>query len=89
MARIVLVHGAFGGAWVWEPALPALRAAGHDVETLDLPGAGDDQTPLAEVTLDAYAEKVAQVLRSGPPARLAGHSQGGMAITQPAAQTPE
>ncbi|MFL5829935.1 MAG: alpha/beta fold hydrolase, partial [Solirubrobacteraceae bacterium] len=42
MARIVLVHGAFAGAWCWEPALPAQRAAGHDVETLDLPGAGDD-----------------------------------------------
>ena len=31
MARIVLVHGAFAGAWCWEPVLPGLRAAGHTV----------------------------------------------------------
>src|SRR5438045_3086482 len=54
MARLVLVHGAFGGAWVWAPVLDALRAAGHTPEPIDLPGAGEDQTPVAEVTLDAY-----------------------------------
>jgi pimeloyl-ACP methyl ester carboxylesterase len=89
VARIVLVHGAFAGAWCWEPALPGLRSAGHDVETLDLPGAGEDQTPVAEVTLDAYAAKICQVLRGGPPALLAGQSMGGMAITQAAASCPE
>jgi pimeloyl-ACP methyl ester carboxylesterase len=45
MARIVLVHGAFGGAWVWEPVLAALEAAGHDPAPVDLPGSGDDPTP--------------------------------------------
>jgi pimeloyl-ACP methyl ester carboxylesterase len=89
VARIVLVHGAFAGAWCWEPALPGLRAAGHDVETLDLPGSGEDRTPLAEVTLDAYASRICDVLRSGPPALLAGQSMGGMAITQAAAVAPE
>jgi pimeloyl-ACP methyl ester carboxylesterase len=89
MARIVLVHGAFAGGWCWEPALPGLRAAGHDVETLDLPGAGEDRTPVAEVTLDAYAAKICQVLGDGPPALLAGQSMGGMAITQAAAQSPQ
>jgi pimeloyl-ACP methyl ester carboxylesterase len=88
VARIVLVHGAFAGAWCWEPALPALRAAGHEVETLDLPGAGEDHTPVAEVTLDAYASKICQVLRGGPPALLAGQSMGGMAITHAAAGSP-
>ena len=58
MARIVLVHGAFSGAWVWEPIVDDLRSAGHSVETLDLPGSGDDQTPVEQVTLDAYAGRV-------------------------------
>jgi pimeloyl-ACP methyl ester carboxylesterase len=89
MARIVLVHGAFAGAWCWEPVLPGLRAAGHSVQTVDLPGSGEDRTPVEEVTLEAYAERVGDALREGPPAVLVGHSMGGMVITQAAAQYPE
>ena len=36
MARIVLVHGAFGSAANWERVAPALSDAGHTVETVDL-----------------------------------------------------
>jgi pimeloyl-ACP methyl ester carboxylesterase len=89
MARIVLVHGAFAGAWCWEPVLPGLRAAGHEVEALDLPGSGEDRTPVAEVTLEAYAQRVGDVLAAGPPAVLVGHSMGGMVVTQAAAHHPE
>jgi len=89
MARIVLVHGAFAGAWCWEPVLGGLRAAGHTVEAFDLPGSGEDRTPVAEVTLDAYATRVCEVLAAGPPAVLAGHSMGGIVITQAAARSPE
>jgi pimeloyl-ACP methyl ester carboxylesterase len=59
------------------------------VETVDLPGAGEDATPVAEVTLEAYGEKICRVLSEGPPAILAGQSMGGMAITQAAARCPE
>jgi len=89
MARIVLVHGAFSGAWVWEPVLPGLREAGHTVETFDLPGQGSDQTPIEQVDLDAYARRTCEVLAGGEPAVLVGHSMGGMVITQAAARTPE
>jgi pimeloyl-ACP methyl ester carboxylesterase len=88
MARLVLVHGAFGGAWCWEPVIPGLEQAGHSVETLDLPGSGHDQTPLAEVTLSAYARRVCELLSAGPPAVLVGHSMGGMVVTQAAALLP-
>ena len=88
--RFVLIHGAFSGAWVWGPLAEELVAKGHTVEAPDLPGGGQDRTPVAEVTLDAYAARVCEVLRSRPePAILAGHSMGGMAITQAAPRCPE
>ncbi|MFZ0043726.1 MAG: alpha/beta fold hydrolase [Solirubrobacteraceae bacterium] len=89
MTRLVLVHGAFAGAWCWEPVIPGLRSAGYDVEAIDLPGAGADPTPLAKVTLDAYAERICDVLERNEPAVLVGHSMGGMAITQAAARCPQ
>ncbi len=89
MARIVLVHGAFGAASNWDPVLPGLRDAGHSVHALDLPGSGRDRTPLPEVILGAYAERICSALAEGPPAVLVGHSMGGMAITQAAANCPE
>jgi pimeloyl-ACP methyl ester carboxylesterase len=88
--RFVLVHGAFGGAWIWEPLTRELEAAGHTVEAIDLPGCGADRTPLAKVTLDAYARCVCAALRRGnEPSVLVGHSMGGMVITQAAARCPE
>jgi pimeloyl-ACP methyl ester carboxylesterase len=89
MTRLVLVHGAFGGAWVWEPALAGLRKAGHRPEPIDLPGSGEDSTPPDQVTLDAYAERICDTLGDGPPAVLVGQSMGGIAITQAAASCPD
>jgi pimeloyl-ACP methyl ester carboxylesterase len=90
MARLVLVHGAFGGAWCWEPVIEPLEAVGHTVETLDLPGGGDDRTPVEEVTLESCADRVCAVLANRPePAVLVGYSMGGAVITQAAASCPE
>jgi pimeloyl-ACP methyl ester carboxylesterase len=89
MARIVLVHGAFGRAACWDRVAPGLRAAGHSVEAIDLPGAGDDPTPVEEITLDRYAQRACEALAGGPPAVLVGHSMGGMVVTQAAARSPE
>jgi len=89
MARIVLVHGAYGGAWCWERCVGPLAAAGHVVDTLDLPGAGEDTTPVEGVTLESCAARVCEVLRSRPePALLVGHSMGGVVITQAASNCP-
>lgn len=89
MARIVLVHGAFGRAEVWDPAVPGLEAFGHQVEAIDLPGQGADRTPVEQVTLERYAERVCDALAEGAPAVLVGQSMGGMAVTQAAARCPE
>jgi pimeloyl-ACP methyl ester carboxylesterase len=90
VARFVLVHGAFHGAWCWELLIRELEDAGHTAVAFDLPGAGEDRTPVADVTLDAYAERVCDALgREEAPPVLVGHSMGGMAITQAAARCPD
>ena len=38
---LVLVHGAWGGAWIWRRALGPLRAAGHEVHAVTLTGDGE------------------------------------------------
>ena len=38
MSSIVLVHGAWGGAWIWRRVLGPLRAAGHEVHAVTLTG---------------------------------------------------
>ncbi|MGH2856331.1 MAG: alpha/beta fold hydrolase [Solirubrobacteraceae bacterium] len=86
MSDFLLVHGAMGGAWVWDRVIPGLRAAGHGARAIDLPGQGADTTPLAEITLDRYAQAVRDALAAQPgPTLVAGHSMGGMVITQAAA----
>jgi pimeloyl-ACP methyl ester carboxylesterase len=90
MARFVLVHGAFHGAWCWEPLAAELSAAGHGVHAFDLPGSGDDETPVAEVTLDAYVERIGAVLEEqSEPVVLVAHSMGGVPVTQAAVRWPD
>lgn len=88
MARIILVHGAWGDATGWVRLVPLLEQAGHRVEALDLPGHG--RSPVAPETVGqaAYVAHVEQVLLQGPPALLVGHSMGGMVIAQVAARQP-
>ncbi|MFD0981352.1 alpha/beta fold hydrolase [Tropicimonas aquimaris] len=89
MARIVLVHGAWGQAAGWSDVVEALRRLGHLVEAVDLPGHGSDPAPLGRVTLDDCGRAVAAVLAEGEPAVLVGHSMGGMVISAAAERAPE
>jgi pimeloyl-ACP methyl ester carboxylesterase len=90
MARYVLVHGAFAGGWCWEPAVTELELRGHTVVAPDLPGSGSDTTPVEQVTLDAYVDRVGEVLAAQPePVVLVGHSMGGVVITQTASRYPD
>jgi pimeloyl-ACP methyl ester carboxylesterase len=59
------------------------------VEAFDLPGLGDDHTPASNVTLDACAARLCEVLASSSePAIVAGNSMGGIIATQGAARCP-
>lgn len=90
MSTFVLIHGAWHGKWCWQNVVPLLSAAGHKVVAIDLPGLGDDQTAIADVTLSGYGKAVEQAVRAqSEPVVLVGHSMGGIAITQAAEYAPE
>lgn len=88
MARIILVHGAWGNAQSWTAVVPLLRAAGHEVEALDLPGHGANGEPSGAIGQKEYVDYVEARLMDGPPAMLVGHSMGGVVIAQVAARQP-
>ncbi len=78
---IVLVHGAWHGAWCWDLVRDRLESAGLDVVAVDLPGHGASREPLADLHGDAAA--VTSVLDTlDGPAVLVGHSYGGAVVTE-------
>ncbi len=90
MATFVLVHGAWHGAWCWHDIVPLLESEGHRVLVPDLPGHGDDHSPVAEMTLDSYARRVAETIEQATePVVLVGHSMGGIVVTQAAELVPD
>ncbi|OLN22439.1 hypothetical protein BTO30_08990 [Domibacillus antri] len=85
MAAYVLIHGAWHGAWCWEKVVPLLEQEGHTVHTADLPSHGSDPTPISQVSLKRYTDKVCAVIdEAEEPVILVGHSMGGIAISQSA-----
>ncbi len=85
MATFILIHGAWHGSWCWERIVPLLEQQGHRVLAPDLPGMGNDPTPLTTITLDYWARFVADlVLQQEEPVLLLGHSRGGVVISQAA-----
>lgn len=75
MASFSLVHGAWGGGWIWDGVCPELEARGHVVHAPSLP---------CEDVRAGAAEYAAAV----PPADVVvGHSLGGMTIPYVAAET--
>ena len=87
----VLVHGSWQGAWSWHGVRDHLRRYGHRVIAPALPGRGafdedrswighDDNVGAVLAAIDADADG---------PVVLAGHSLGGVTISQVADQRPE
>jgi pimeloyl-ACP methyl ester carboxylesterase len=90
LRRVVLVHGAGHGAWCWEALVPRLTGRGLRVDTLDLPGLGDDPTPPREVTFQSYVDAITRVIEAGPGrVLLLGHSMGGWPISAVGEAIPE
>ncbi len=76
---VVLIHGAWQGAWVWDDFVPLLAQRGFTAHAIDLPGNGCDATPPEQVTLALYLDHLGALLdRIGRPVSLVGHSGGGV-----------
>lgn len=91
VATYILIHGSWHGGWCYDRLVPLLEAAGHTVDAPDLPGMGASDQELAAVTLSGWAEFAIARCRAATskPVILAGHSRGGIVISQAAEYAPE
>jgi pimeloyl-ACP methyl ester carboxylesterase len=77
-APIVLVPGFWLGAWAWEEVAAALRAEGHDVTALTLPGLDSVDTDRSGITTSDHVIAIVDAVRAaGAPVVLAAHSGTG------------
>lgn len=85
-STILLVHGAWHGAWCWERLIPELTALGWRVATVDLPSASADPENTAGMYDDARTIRERLDSIDGPVTVLA-HSYGGLPATEAAVGT--
>jgi pimeloyl-ACP methyl ester carboxylesterase len=75
---IILVPGFWLGAWAWDEVVAALRADGHEVTALTLPGLESVGTDRSTVTFGDHVDAIADAVRAaGRPVVLAVHSGTG------------
>lgn len=89
---IVLVHGAWHGAWCWRRVAPLLRAAGHEVFAPTLTGLADKAHLLTRaVNLATHLDDVLGLIEAEElnDVVLVGHSYAGMLITGVADRVPQ
>jgi pimeloyl-ACP methyl ester carboxylesterase len=87
---IVLVPGFWLGAWAWDDVAAALRADGHDVTALTLPGLESSDTDRSSITLADHVDAIcAAVTAAGRPVVLAVHSGAGFAGYAASDRVPE
>jgi pimeloyl-ACP methyl ester carboxylesterase len=89
---VVLVHGAWHGAWCWAPLQAELDRRGVASLAVDLPGHGSTGSGFSDLHGDAQAvidvvDGQAALGRTAPV--LVGHSYGGAVITEVAARRPD
>src|SRR2546427_11863832 len=78
-APIVLVPGFWLGAWAWDEVAAALRADGHDVTAVTLPGLESVDADRSSITLADHVDAICEaVTAAGAPGVLAvPHRAGG------------
>jgi pimeloyl-ACP methyl ester carboxylesterase len=79
-APMVLVPGFWLGAWAWDEVATALRADGHDVTAVTLPGLESADADRSAITMSDHVDAICEAVRAaGAPVVLAVHSGTGFA----------
>ena len=77
-APIVLVPGYWLGAWAWDEVADLLRAEGHDVTALTLPGMESADVDRSSITFTDHVDAIAEAVSSkDSPVLLVAHSAAG------------
>ena len=75
---IILVPGFWLGAWAWDEVADLLRANGHDVTALTLPGLESADADRSSITLSEHVDAIADAVKAASgPVVLAVHSGTG------------
>lgn len=82
--HLLLVPGAWMGAWIWEPTVERLRARGLGTSTLTLSGLGDDDAERASgIRLEDHVREVMETAADLPgDLVLVSHSYSAMVTGQ-------
>jgi len=72
--NIVLVHGSYAGAWIWDLLTPELERRGHEVTAVDL--------PITDPTAGgaAYAQAIIDATDWSEPPVIVAHSSSGLVV---------
>lgn len=77
-APIVLVPGFWLGGWAWDEVAALLRAGGHDVTALTLPGLESADSDRSRIRFADHVDTIVDAVRAAPaPVVLAVHSARG------------
>ncbi len=77
-APIILVPGFWLGAWAWDEVAAALRADGHDVTAITLPGLESADADRSAITMSDHVDAIVDAVRAADaPVVLAVHSASG------------
>ena len=87
---IILVPGFWLGAWAWDEVADILRADGHDVTALTLPGLESADADRSSITLRDHVDAIVDAIESkGRPVVLAVHSATGFSGYAASDRVPE
>jgi pimeloyl-ACP methyl ester carboxylesterase len=77
-APIVLVPGFWLGGWAWDEVAALLRADGHEVTAVTLPGLESADADRSAITMSDHVDAICEAVRAaGAPVVLAVHSGAG------------
>ena len=87
---IILVPGFWLGAWAWDEVAAALRADGHNVTALTLPGLESADADRSSITMADHVDAIVDAVRAAPaPVVLAVHSATGFSGYAASGHVPE